>query len=283
MMAGDLPSRGARVMRRAMPVLDQLAAPYSTILCDIWGVVHDGGRLLPGAAERLSAWKAAGKTIILVTNAPRPASTVQAGLDILGLKRGAYDAITSSGEAGIAALIDPPRRVGFLGSRADHADLVAHGVEIADHNFTEVACTGLDEAHDLPADYVDQLERWAGRDILFHCLNPDREVIRSGEREACAGALADLYAGMRGRVAWYGKPDAPIYAHALALAGGPPRDQVLAIGDGPVTDMLGAARFGIDAIFISHGIHAGAPFPLDFAERHGLGDWRPLATLPDLS
>ena len=71
------PSGGA-APARLMPALDALAAPYSTILCDIWGVVHDGGRLLPGAAERLAAWKDAGKTIILVTNAPRPASTVQA-------------------------------------------------------------------------------------------------------------------------------------------------------------------------------------------------------------
>ena len=265
-----------------MPGLQALTDDYSTILCDIWGVVHDGGRLLPGAADRLGAWKAAGKTVILVTNAPRPASTVQAGLDALGLPRGAYDAITSSGEAGIAALVDPPRRVGFLGTSDDRADLVAHGVELADSGFAEVACTGLDELRDVPSEYAEQLKEWAARDILLHCLNPDREVIHCGQREACAGALADLYEGMGGRVAWYGKPHAPIYAHALALAGSPPLERVLAIGDGPLTDMLGAARYGIDAIFISHGIHAGAPFPPDFSECHGLGDWRPLATLRDL-
>ena len=266
-----------------MPTLAALSAPYSTILCDIWGVIHDGGELLPGAADRLAEWKRAGKTIILVTNAPRPASTVQAGLDALGLQRATYDAITSSGEAGVAALTDPPRQVGFLGTRDDRADLIAHGVELADRDFSEVACTGLDVERYNPSDYREQFEAWAAQDVLFHCLNPDREVIRCGLREACAGALADLYEALGGRVAWYGKPDAPIYAHALALAGHPPRSEVLAIGDGPVTDMLGAARFGIDAIFISHGIHAGAPFPSDFADRHGLGDWRPLATLADLS
>ena len=266
-----------------MPTLTALAEHHSTILCDIWGVIHDGGRLLPGAVDRLRAWKAAGKTIILVTNAPRPASTVQARLDALGLARGAYDAITSSGEAGIAALTDPPRRVGFLGTRDDRDDLIAHGVEIADRDFSEVACSGLDEERDSPADYAAQLRTWAARDVLFHCLNPDREVIHCGQRELCAGALADAYEALGGRVAWYGKPYAPIYNHALSLAGNPPPGDVLAIGDGPVTDMLGAARFGIDAIFISHGINAGAPFPPDFAARHDLGDWRPLATLADLS
>jgi len=264
-----------------MPELDQLSAPYSTILCDIWGVVHDGARLLPGAAERLKRWKSAGKSIILVTNAPRPATTVQAGLDALGLPRNAYDAITSSGEAGIAALTDPPRAVGFLGTAADRADLVAHGVVI-DEKYEEVACTGLDEVRALPADYLDQLEAWAARGVLLHCLNPDREVIHCGARQACAGALADLYEGLGGRVAWYGKPHAPIYRHALRLAGNPPLDRVLAIGDGLVTDMLGAARFGIDAVFISHGLHAGASFPNDFAARHGVGEWAPIATLRDL-
>ncbi len=263
--------------------LDGLSAPYSTILCDIWGVVHDGARLLHGAGERLAAWKRAGKTIILVTNAPRPAATVQAGLDALGLPRDAYDAITSSGEAGIAALVEPRRAVGFLGTAEDRVDLIAHGVWIGEEHMSEVACTGLDESRDSPSDYLDQLAAWAADDVLFHCLNPDREVIHCGSREACAGALADLYEGLGGRVAWYGKPHASIYAHALRIAGDPPRREVLAIGDGLVTDMAGAARFGIDALFISHGLHAGAAFPHDFAARHGLGDWTPIATLRDLS
>ena len=264
------------------PSLEGLSEPYSTILCDIWGVIHDGARLFPGAAERLAQWKRAGKTIVLVTNAPRPASSVQAGLDRLGLPRDAYDAITSSGEAGIAALIDPPREVGFLGTADDRADLIAHGVMIGDGDVREVACTGLDERRASVSDHVEQLERWAARDILLHCLNPDREVIHCGVREACAGALADLYEGLGGRVAWYGKPHAPIYAHALRLAGDPPPGRVLAIGDGLVTDMIGAARFGVDALFISHGLHGGAAFPRDFAARNGLGDWVPIATIPDL-
>ena len=87
-----------------MDSLDALGPEYRAILCDIWGVVHDGDRILPGAQERLLRWKGEGRTIILVTNAPRPAETVRRQLDALGLPRSAYDAITSSGEAGISAL-----------------------------------------------------------------------------------------------------------------------------------------------------------------------------------
>jgi HAD superfamily hydrolase (TIGR01459 family) len=265
-----------------MSALDALVEPYSTVLCDLWGVVHDGGRLLPGAAERLLAFKRAGKRVILVTNAPRPASTVQRDLDRIGLPREAYDAITSSGEAGIAALTDQPRAVGFLGTADDRADLIAHGVMLADEDYAELACTGLDEWRDDPAEYRAQLEGWAARGVLMHCLNPDRIVVHCGERLVCAGALADTYETLGGKVAWYGKPHAPIYAHALRLAGDPPLDEVLAIGDGLVTDMLGAARLGIAAIFVADGIHAGEQVPPDFAAQNGIAPWSPLLSVSDL-
>ena len=116
----------------------------------------------------------------------------------------------------------------------------------------------------------------------MHCLNPDRVVVRGGVPEPCAGAIADLYEMLGGRVTWYGKPHAPIYGHALHLAGEPPRDEVLAIGDALQTDILGAARMGFDAVYVTGGIHAGAPFPEDFAARYGLGDWRPVAAVESL-
>ena len=266
-----------------MNSLDDLDPRYRLILCDIWGVVHDGGTLLPGAAQRLLRWKGEGRTVLLITNAPRSADTVAQGLARLGLPLGAYDAITSSGEAGIAALTSPPRPVGFLGTADDRADLAARGVLLTEDGFTELACTGLNERDDHPDDYAVQLEQLAAADVLLHCLNPDRVVIRSGVREACAGALADLYEKLGGRVLWYGKPHAPIYDHAMALGKNPPKSSVLAVGDALLTDMLGAARYGIDAVYVSHGIHAGEPFPPDFAAQHQLGGWRPVLTVPNLA
>jgi ribonucleotide monophosphatase NagD (HAD superfamily) len=98
----------------------------------------------------------------------------------------------------------------------------------------------------------------------------------------CAGAIADVYEALGGEVAWYGKPYRLIYDHALQLAGNPPAEQVLAIGDGLQTDMLGAARMGFDAIFVRGGISAGTAFPDDFGERNGVGGWRPVAVVDSL-
>jgi HAD superfamily hydrolase (TIGR01459 family) len=267
-----------------MSALDVLDPKYRLILCDIWGVVHDGVRLYPGAAARLRRWREEGRRVILITNAPRTADAVARQLARLDLPRDCWDGISTSGEAGIEALNMLARPVGFVGTAGDRANLEGRGVRIADDDsFSDLACTGITEDRPRPEDYRLELERWAARDVLMHCLNPDRVVMRGGALEACAGAIADLYEQLGGRVAWYGKPHATIYRHALHLAGDPPSSEVLAIGDGLRTDILGAARMDFDAIFVSGGIHAGEPFPDDFAASHGLADWQPVAVVEGLA
>ena len=264
--------------------LDALDPKYRLILCDVWGVVHDGVHLYPGAAERLRQWREEGRCVALITNAPRTAEAVEQQLARIGLRRDAYDFVATSGEAGIEALNALGQAVGFVGTAGDREILEAREVRIADgDDFCELACTGVTEARPRPEDYRADLERWAERDVHMHCLNPDRIVIRGGVPEACAGAIADLYQSLSGRVTWYGKPHAAIYDHALHRAGGPPRSEVLAVGDGLQTHILGAARMGVDAVFVTGGIHGGEPFPGDFAENNGLGEWEPVAVVAGLA
>jgi HAD superfamily hydrolase (TIGR01459 family) len=270
-------------MAKGGDFLDLLGAKYRLILCDLWGVVHDGYSLLPGAAERLREWRREGRLVVLITNAPRGVEAVEEHLAQVGLPRDCWDAIVSGGEAGIAAINALGVEVGFLGTLTDREVLEGKGVRIRDdESFDELACTGLDEGRPAVADYRPDLERWAARGVHMHCLNPDRVVIHGGSAQLCAGALADAYEKIGGRVSWYGKPFPAIYRHALALAGNPPRDTVLAIGDGLHTDVLGAARMGFDAVFVTGGIHRGEPFPDSFARDHGLGEWAPVAVVDSL-
>ena len=221
--------------------------------------------------------------MVLITNAPRTAEAVEQQLGRIGLPRDAWDGIATSGEAGIAALLALGEAVGFLGTPDDRAILEGRDVPFADRDeFTDLACTGLDQQRPDPAEYSEQLRAWAASGVRMHCLNPDRVVIHGGVPEACAGALADIYEAAGGQVAWYGKPYPLIYKHALQLAGNPPPSEVLAIGDSLQTDLLGAARMGFDCLFVTGGIHAGEPFPLDFAQQNGLGDWQPVAVVDSL-
>jgi HAD superfamily hydrolase (TIGR01459 family) len=256
---------------------------YRVTLCDIWGVVHDGVNLYPGAADRLLQWRREGRRVILITNAPRTADAVAGQLARIGLPREAWDGISTSGEAGIAALTALDARVGFLGTDDDRAILQDKGVRFASgEDFADLACTGLETQSMDVAPYGERLERWAARGVTMHCLNPDRLVIRGGVAEACAGALADVYEQLGGSVEWYGKPHETIYRHALGLAGDPEPGAVLAIGDSLKTDVLGAARMGFDCLYVAGGIHAGEPFPHDFAAQNGLGDWQPVAVVDSL-
>jgi len=264
--------------------LDTLDPKYRLILCDIWGVVHDGVTLYSGAEARLVQWRQEGRCVALITNAPRTAEAVEQQLARIGLPRDAYDFVATSGEAGIEALNALARPVGFVGTAGDREILEGRGIEIAEsEDFTDLACTGLTGERPHPQDYLEDLERWSERDVHFHCLNPDRMVIRGGVPEPCAGAIADLYQGLGGRVTWYGKPHPAIYCHALHRAGNPPGDEVLAVGDGLQTDVLGAARMGFDTVFVTGGIHAGEPFPEDFARQSGLGDWEPIAVVNSIA
>ncbi|GAA4017702.1 TIGR01459 family HAD-type hydrolase [Sphingomonas swuensis] len=245
---------------------------YRLILCDLWGCVHDGWRIFDGVEETLGAWKAQGRTVLFVTNAPRSADAIRDQLDRLGLDRSLDDGIVTAGEAGLAAVRGRP--VGFCGTDDDRRDLTARGLIVAEGDFDELACAGL-ESGETVADYAARLAEWRAADVLLHCLNPDRIVHHQGEVMVCAGALADAYEELGGRTAWYGKPYAAIYDHALALAGVTDRASVLAVGDGLLTDMAGAAAYGIDGLFIAGGIHSGEEpaFP---------GDWRPVGTVEGL-
>jgi HAD superfamily hydrolase (TIGR01450 family) len=266
------------------PFWRTLDPKYSAVLCDVWGVIHDGVRLYPFAAERLRGWRGEGRQVILVTNAPRTAESVEQQLSRIGLPSDCWDGIATSGEAGIAALSEVGAPVGFIGTPGDRAVLEGRGVEIAEEGgFSDLACTGIDGFRDRAVDYRSELDAGLAAGVTMHCLNPDRIVIRDGVEEVCAGAIADLYEEMGGRVEWYGKPHAHIYDHALHLAGGPPIAAVLAVGDSLRTDVLGAARMGFDTVFVAGGIHRGEDIPGSFAAENGLGDWRPVAIVDGLA
>lgn len=266
-----------------MNYLDQLPEHYRVILCDLWGCVHDGVRLYPGTVQRLLQWRREGRFIVLITNAPRTADYVQRQIAELGLPRDCWDAIVTGGEAGVIALAALREPVGFLGTQLDRSVLEGRGIAIStDTRFAHLACTGLSPDRPSVDLYDAELQEWAVRGVTMHCLNPDRVVVRGNALELCAGSIADAYEALGGQVEWYGKPYPAVYDHALSLAGSPPRDRVLAIGDGLQTDVLGAARNGLDCVFVSGGIHGGGEFPRDFAVRHGIGEWSPVAIVEAL-
>jgi HAD superfamily hydrolase (TIGR01459 family) len=241
-----------------------IAPRYDVVLCDIWGVVHDGIGAHDDACDALMRYRACGGTVVLITNAPRPSPWVIRQLDRLGVPPDVYDDVMTSGDLtrDVVAIrkgeavfhIGPKRDLSIF----DALDVRLTPVEAADY----VVCSGLfDEEKEAPDDYRDLATAMCARGLFMVCANPDLVVERGTERFYCAGAIADLYAAVGGDVLYTGKPHRPIYDAALAKAAGvrgaaaePAR--MLAIGDSLRTDMIGARALGIDGLFVSGGIHA---------------------------
>lgn len=257
----------------SVPILSGIAAiaeRYDLILCDVWGVLHDGTRAHRGASEALIRFRNLPgddrpRRVVLVSNAPRPWPGVQAILDGYGVPREAYDAILTSGDLTCSLLAQHPgERIHHLGPERDLT--IFDGLDIvlvpADE-AQRVVCTGLfDDASETAEDYRDVLAVLRARDVPMICANPDLVVERDRILIPCAGLIAAAYEEIGGAVTYAGKPYRPVYeaalAKAAALDGLPPPDpsRVLAVGDALRTDIDGAGRFGIPNLLVARGIHA---------------------------
>ena len=242
-----------------------LAGDYDVALCDVWGVVHNGVVAAPEACDALTRFRERGGTVVLITNAPRPGERVaRTILDRLGVPSAAYDGIISSGDVTRALIAARAgARVFHIGPERDlplfdGLDSPMAPLERADY----VVCSGLlDDTVETPRDYEELVARMHARALPMICANPDVVVERGDKLVYCAGAIADLYAAAGGDVVYAGKPYRPIYEQALRLAEAARGQRVqqhrlLAIGDSVRTDLKGAAAFGIDALFVTAGIHA---------------------------
>ncbi|MBV8566515.1 MAG: TIGR01459 family HAD-type hydrolase [Methylobacteriaceae bacterium] len=254
---------------RVIEGLRDVADDYDVILCDVWGVVHNGVRAFRRATEALASFRARGGATVLITNAPRPARPIIRQLDDFGVPRSAYDAVVTSGDVTLALMheragapvhhIGPSRDLALFDEL--HTAALAPPARVPLDAAAYVVCTGLfDDEAETPEDYEALLEEMGSRGLAMICANPDLVVHRGEQLLHCAGALAARFEEKGGVVIYAGKPHAPIYEKALdeaaLLRGGPvARSRVLAIGDAMRTDIAGAAAFGIDALFVTRGIH----------------------------
>jgi HAD superfamily hydrolase (TIGR01459 family) len=282
-------------MPRMTASLDEIAGEYGAILCDVWGVLHNGVRAFGEASAALSRARDKGLAVVLITNAPRPHPDVEAQLAALGVPATAYDRVVTSGDVTRDLIVEGSRRVLHIGPDRDLSIYDGLDVELCEEpEAASVVCTGLfDDETETPEDYGDLLQRLRARNLPFICANPDIVVERGDRLVWCAGALARDFSQLGGRTLISGKPHRPIYQAALKAAGevlgrAVEEAEVLAIGDGALTDLKGADLNGIDALYVSGGIHARDygetldPDPVRlaaFLDKHG---HMPVAVIPRL-
>ncbi len=277
--------------------LNEIAGNYDALLCDVWGVLHNGTRASNRAIEALSGFKRLNKPTFLLTNAPRPNLQVLRQLEKLDIPlETTFDEIVTSGDVtrGIISNINNP--IFHIGTDFDKSVFEGLDVEFADWQSAEaVVCTGLyDDFTETPEDYSKLLTDIKKRDLPFICANPDIIVEHGGMMRWCAGALAKKYDEIGGQTMIVGKPNRPVYEHAHVLlnqAAGRTLDnsRILAIGDGINTDIAGALGYGLDVVYISAGIHAAEYGDADSPEEEKLQEFlntnysTPVAWMPRLA
>jgi HAD superfamily hydrolase (TIGR01459 family) len=245
--------------------LAQAADRYDAILCDVWGVLHNGVDSFAEAAGALQRFQEARGPVVLISNSPRPSQDVIAQLHALLVPDSAWSAFVTSGDVTRDLLAErAPGPAWDIGPNRDGTLYEGLGLSLVEgpEDAAFISCTGLtNDETETPEDYRSALERAARRGLMMVCANPDLIVQRGSRMIYCGGALAALYETLGGAVIMAGKPHAPIYERARKDAdrlAGRPLDpaRILAIGDGAPTDVLGANRQNLDCLFIADGIHA---------------------------
>jgi HAD superfamily hydrolase (TIGR01459 family) len=274
--------------------LSDVSGRYRAVFCDLWGCLHNGRAAYPAAVAALRAFKAQGGTVLLLTNSPRPKSSVLRQLDGFGVPRDCFDEVVSSGDAAQYALITGAvgRRIHHIGALRDQpfvtdfaddlAATLATNAPIVQVPLTEaegLVVTGLfDDTTETPDDYRATLLYAKTKGLKLLCANPDVVVDLGDKRLYCAGALAQAYDAMGGESLYFGKPHPPIYDLArrrlAAIAGVLADDDILCIGDGITTDIQGGMQEGFNTLFITGGLEA-SQFGPDLAnpDQALLDDW----------
>lgn len=259
-------------MSQIIQSLAEVSADYDTLLCDLWGCLHNGKAPFPAAVAALQGFRAKGGTVALLTNAPRPNRFVIEQLDRIGVPRDAWDLVVSSGDAAQIAMLEGAvgRRVHHIGPEKDEGFFTALPAGMADappiarvplEEAEGIVCTGpFDELNETPEDYRARFLYAKAKGLKLLCANPDIVVDMGETRIYCAGALARLYDEMGGTSLYYGKPHAPIYELTRARLAAAGRDSdpagMLAVGDGFFTDVQGGTGEGIDTLFVTGGLEA---------------------------
>ncbi|NIZ61736.1 TIGR01459 family HAD-type hydrolase [Sedimentitalea sp. CY04] len=258
-------------MSQIITALSDVSSRYKALFVDLWGCVHNGITAYPDAVAALQAYRAAGGIVVLVTNSPKPRAGVAEQLGQFNVPDDAYDTIATSGDSARSAMFRGAvgEKVYFMGEWQRDAGffeplhILENPTNIQRVPLAEadgiVCCGPNDPMADPDVNRPDFLyAKQKGLKLL--CANPDIVVDRGETREWCAGAVARLYTEMGGESLYFGKPHPPIYDLArrrlLELGHDIPDADILAIGDGPHTDISGGTGEGIDTLFISGGLAA---------------------------
>jgi HAD superfamily hydrolase (TIGR01459 family) len=242
--------------------LEDLVANYDVFLIDQFGVLRDDAGAYPGAAAALAALKAAGKTVIILSNSGRSGDYNADRLVRLGFERSSFDRFVTSGDVAYEILSKAPQLISgrtrcltvSSGGDTNLADRLGLISVDAASDADVVVISGSEAERISLSEYRALLYSAAERHVQCYCTNPDIHKLAGGALAPGAGSIAKLYEELGGTVVWLGKPHREIYDYARSVLASSASDRIVCIGDSIEHDIVGAANAGLSSVLVETGI-----------------------------
>ncbi len=234
---------------------------FDAFILDQWGVIHDGKTLYDGVLDFFHKAKEFKKPIVILSNSGSSSRLNVERMKVFDIDEGLYEFFMSSGEAVKFYLKSQFGQYEkcYLMSRGGNnsilegCEFIENVESLDDADF--VLLSGLDSHSQDLETFRPLLQGMKDRHLPMICANPDKVAI-SGEGGfyIAAGAVADLYKRMGGKVTFFGKPHVEIYEFCFPYLKGISKDRILMIGDSLHHDIQGGVNAGVKTLLLGQGI-----------------------------
>lgn len=238
--------------------LSQIKDNYDYYLIDLVGVVYDGQNAFDNAVEEINKLVAENKTVIFLSNVPRPGYLSIVKLIEMGIKQ-PFHVVTSGDLAREYLTKNFSERLLLHLGKERNTD-ISEGLNL---NFTDtlkdadaVLLTLFIEEYQDTTDFNELLLEIAQSKKEVICANPDKLAMYGKALRKCSGHFVEEIKKHNGNVKIFGKPFIEIYQRIETFI--PElktnKSKALMIGDTLETDILGAVNYGIDSLLVLSGI-----------------------------
>lgn len=227
---------------------------YRAFLIDLDGVLVRGGQPLPGAAEALQRLKGLGKVIVLSNNSTRSRRAFAQRLQGLGFAVAPEEVVNSAYILARRLLeLAGPSPVFTIGEEGLKEELELAGHRLVGPEEAAFLAVGMDR--ELSYEKLLLALRALRRGARFFAANADPTFPTPEGEVPGAGAVVGAITGMGfPPEEVVGKPSEVAFRVALEAAGISEPRACLVIGDRLETDILGAARAGLDSALVLTGV-----------------------------
>ena len=248
-------------MTRILRKIEEALSGIEAVVCDQWGVLHNGSKPYPYVRNALGRVKSRGLKLAVLSNSGKRASPNSERLRRMGFEPGLFTCLITSGEVLWQELKDSNHKAMRLfpiqRSECDALEW-ARGLDVG---FSSIDRADAVLLMGLPDDacedsFSEPMKTALRRNIPIFCSNPDRASPRDGGKVVRSpGTLAHDHQQAGGTVRFYGKPHLSVF-RATERALGVDRNKILMVGDSLEHDIAGGYAAGWKTLLVQGGLHA---------------------------